>query len=138
MSAQIRIERKQYYEILERTQKGNLDVTHWLLWFLNSMMNALKTTEITLSKILYKAEFWSKHLNTAINERQRLILNKLLDGFDGKLTTSKWAKITKCSQDTSLRDIQDLINKGILQKEAGGRSTNYELCELQKINDRVK
>jgi Fic family protein len=132
MSAQIRIERKQYYEILERTQKGSLDITHWLLWFLNSMLNALKTTEITLSKILYKAGFWNKHLNTLINERQRLMLNKLLDGFDGKLTTSKWAKITKCSQDTSLRDIQDLINKGILQKEeAGGRSTNYELCELQ-------
>jgi Fic family protein len=131
MSAQIGIERKQYYEILERTQKGNLDVTHWLLWFLNSMMNALKTTEITLSKILYKAAFWNKHLNTAIHERQRLMLNKLLDDFDGKLTTSKWAKITKCSPDTSLRDIQDLINKGILQKEAaGGRSTNYELCEL--------
>jgi Fic family protein len=126
MSAQIRIERKQYCEILERTQKGSLDVTHWLLWFLNSMMNALKTTEITLSKILYKAEFWNKHLNTAMNERQRLMLNKLLDGFDGKLTTSKWAKITKCSPDTSLRDIQDLINKGILQKGASGRSTNYE------------
>ncbi|MDR3235132.1 MAG: Fic family protein [Prevotellaceae bacterium] len=131
MSAQIRIERKQYYEILERTQKGSLDITHWLLWFLNSMLNALKTTEITLSKILYKAEFWNKHLHTVINERQRSMLNKLLDGFDGKLTTSKWAKITKCSPDTSLRDIQDLIHKGILQKAAAGRSTNYELCELQ-------
>ncbi|MDR3237333.1 MAG: Fic family protein [Spirochaetia bacterium] len=128
MSAQIRIERKQYYEILERTQKESLDITPWLTWFFNTMKNAIDTTGITLSKILNKAGFWNKHLNTPINERQRLMLNKLLDGFDGKLTTSKWAKITKCSTDTSLRDIQDLITKGILQKEdAGGRSTSYEM-----------
>ena len=128
MSAQIRKERKQYYEILEITQKGNLDITNWLLWFLNCLMNALLSTESILSKVLFKAEFWNRHSKTLLNERQRLLLNKLIDGFDGKLTSSKWAKIGKCSSDTALRDIQDLIDKDILRKEdAGGRSTNYEL-----------
>jgi len=128
MSAQIRKERKQYYEILESTQKGNLDITNWLLWFLNCLMNALLSTESILSKVLFKAEFWNKHSKFILNERQRLLLNKLIDGLDGKLTSSKWAKIAKCSSDTALRDIQDLIDKDILRKEdAGGRSTNYEL-----------
>ncbi len=128
MSAQIRKKRKQYYEILEKTQKGNLDVTGWLLWFLNVLMNALESTESVLSKVLFKADFWTKHSKTIINERQRLLLNKLIDRFEGKLTSSKWAKIAKCSSDTALRDIQDLINKGILIKsEAGGRSTSYDL-----------
>jgi Fic family protein len=128
MSAQIRIERKQYYEKLEKTQKGNLDITDWILWFLQCLINAIETTEETLSKILKKAEFWKLHSTTILNYRQQTILNKLLDGFDEKLTTSKWGKINKCSQDTALRDIQDLIKKDILQKEAGGgRSTNYEL-----------
>lgn len=128
MSAQIRIERKKYYEILEKTQKSNLDITDWLIWFLNCLMNALKSTESLLSKVLNKAEFWKVHSSITLNERQKLLINKLLDGFDGKLTSSKWAKITKCSSDTALRDIQDLISKDILHKEqAGGRSTNYEL-----------
>lgn len=128
MSAQIRKERKQYYEILEFTQKGNLDITNWLLWFLNCLMNALLSTGSTLSMVLFKAEFWNKHSKIILNERQRLLLNKLMDGLDGKLTSSKWAKIAKCSSDTALRDIQDLIDKDILRKEdAGGRSTNYEL-----------
>jgi Fic family protein len=128
MSAQIRKERKQYYEILESTQKGNLDITNWLLWFLNCLMNALLSTESILSKVLFKAEFWNKQSKFILNERQRLLLNKLIDGLDGKLTSSKWAKIAKCSSDTALRDIQDLIDKDILRKEnAGGRSTNYEL-----------
>ena len=128
MSAQIRKERKQYYEILESTQKGNLDITNWLLWFLNCLMNALLSTESILSKVLFKAEFWNKYSKIILNERQRLLLNKLIDGLDGKLTSSKWAKIVKCSSDTALRDIQDLIDKDILRKEdAGGRSTNYEL-----------
>ncbi len=128
MSAQIRKERKQYYEILESTQKGNLDITNWLLWFLNCLMNALLSTESILSKVLFKAEFWNKYSKIILNERQRLLLNKLIDGLDGKLTSSKWAKIAKCSSDTALRDIQDLIDKDILRKEdAGGRSTNYEL-----------
>jgi len=128
MSAQIRIERKQYYAKLEKTQKGNSDITEWILWFLQCLINAIDSSEDTLSKILHKAEFWKLHSTTILNDRQQKIINRLLDGFDGKLTTSKWAKINKCSQDTALRDIQDLIKKDILQKEAsGGRSTNYEL-----------
>jgi len=128
MSAQIRIERKAYYEMLEKTQKGNLDVTEWIKWFLRCLINALKATDSVLSNILFKADFWAKHAKTLINERQKKLLNRLLDGFDGKLTSSKWAKIAKCSRDTAIRDINDLIDKGILQKEAaGGRSTNYEL-----------
>jgi len=133
MSAQIRIERKQYYKSLEKTQKGSSDITEWILWFLQCLINAIHSTEGTLTKILYKAEFWILHSNTIFNERQQKMLNNLLDGFDGKLTTSKWAKINKCSQDTALRDIQDLINKDILQKEpSGGRSTNYELINIAR------
>ncbi|KAF5076537.1 hypothetical protein DSECCO2_160040 [anaerobic digester metagenome] len=128
MSAQIRIERTQYYEILEKTQKGNLAITEWIKWFLNCLIQALKSTDSVLIRVLYKADFWSKYSNTLMNERQKKLLNRLLDGFDGKLTSSKWAKIAKCSKDTAIRDINDLINKDILQKEAaGGRSTSYEL-----------
>lgn len=128
MSAQIRLERKQYYEILEKTQKGNLDITEWIKWFLNSLINSLKSTDIVLNRVLFKAEFWRKHSNIKINERQKKILNKILDGFEGKLISSKWAKITKCSKDTAIRDINDLISKDILKKKAGGgRSTSYEL-----------
>lgn len=95
------------------------------------LINAIDSTEGTLSKILHKAEFWKLHSKTIFNERQQKIINRLLDGFDGKLTTSKWGKINKCSQDTALRDIQDLIKKDILQKElSGGRSTNYGLKEM--------
>lgn len=131
MSAQIRVERKQYYEILERTQKGNLDITEWLLWFLNCLSNSLNASKQTLSKVLFKAQFWKTHAIASLNERQRLLTNKVLDGFDGKLTTSKYAKISKCSADTALRDIQDLINKEVLQKEkGGGRSTSYELKQI--------
>jgi Fic family protein len=130
MSAQIRLERKGYYYILEKSQKGGLDITAWLQWFLNCLMDALGATDQTLAKVLYKQLFWNIHAKTIFNTRQKLLLNKLLDGFDGKLTSSKWAKIAKCSADTALRDIQDLIRKDILQKEsAGGRSTNYELIE---------
>ena len=128
MSAQIRLERKQYYEILEKTQKGNLDITEWIKWFLNCLINSLKSTDIVLSRVLFKAEFWRKHSNTIINERQKKLLNKILDGFEGKLTSSKWAKIAKCSKDTAIRDINDLISKDILKKEeGGGRSTSYVL-----------
>jgi Fic family protein len=130
ISAQIRIERKEYYEILEKSQKGNLNITTWIIWFLNCLVNTLKSTNSVLIGILFKADFWSKHAKTLINERQRKLLNKLIDGFEGKLTSSKWAKIAKCSKDTAIRDINDLIGKNILQKEvAGGRSTNYELKE---------
>ena len=128
MSAQIRIERKQYYEILEKTQKGDLDITEWVKWFLSCLKNALKATDTILTNVLFKADFWNKHSKTIINERQKKLINKLLDGFEGKLTSSKWVKIAKCSKDTAIRDMNDLINKDILQKEApGGRSTNYEL-----------
>lgn len=128
MSAQIKIERKRYYEILEQTQKGKLDITDWLAWFLNCLTSALKATDKTLAKVLFKVQFWERHGRTHLSPRQRNIINKLLDGFDGKLTSSKWAKITKCSADTALRDIQDLISKEILRKEqSGGRSTSYML-----------
>lgn len=128
MSAQIRLERKQYYEILEKTQKGNLDITDWIKWFLSCLLNALKSTDTILNRILFKADFWTRHAKAIMNERQKKLLNKILDGFEGKLTSSKWAKIAKCSKDTAIRDINDLINKNILKKEeAGGRSTNYEL-----------
>lgn len=137
MSAQIRLERKQYYEILEKTQKGNLDISNWIVWFLNCLINALKSTNSILTRVLFKAEFWQKHMDTAINERQRKLLNKLMDGFEGKLTSSKWAKIAKCSKDSAVRDINDLIEKGILKKEvAGGRSTNYELIGMPAGNTR--
>jgi len=130
MSAQIRIQRKEYYEILENTQKGNLNITDWINWFLNCLIHALKATDSLLITVLYKAEFWTAHATVLLNPRQKKMLNKLLDGFDGKLTSSKWAKIAKCSKDTAIRDMNDLIEKNILQKEAaGGRSTNYELVK---------
>lgn len=130
MSAQIRKERKEYYNILEITQKGSLDITRWLAWFLQCLDRAIAATDETLGGVLKKARFWEKHAATTLNERQRIMLNKLLDGFEGKLNTSKWAKITKTSQDTALRDIQDLIEKQILVKEmSGGRNTSYLLTE---------
>jgi Fic family protein len=126
MSAQIERQNKAYYDILENTQKGSMDVTGWLQWFFECLIGALESTDDTLAKVLTKAKFWEKHATTIINERQKLMINKLLDNFFGKLNTSKWAKITKCSQDTALRDIQDLIKKEILLKEpGGGRSTSY-------------
>lgn len=130
LSNQILAEKKGYYEILQEVQHSNGDITKWLVWFLNCLYRALVATEETTKKVLIKTEFWDKHKNTALNSRQRLMLNKLLDGIDGKLKTSKWAKMAKCSTDTALRDIKDLIEKGILkQEEQGGRSTNYELIE---------
>jgi Fic family protein len=128
MSNQILVERNKYYEVLEKAQHGSNDITGWLVWFLSCLENALINSTDMLDSVLTKARFWEKHIQTPLNDRQRLMLNKLLDGFEGKLTSSKWARIAKCSQDTAIRDIQDLINKEILQKEAqGGRSTNYEL-----------
>lgn len=134
MSVQIRQERDAYYDVLEKTQKNNyaakagIDITEWLVWFLACLNRALDTTESTLSAVFQKARFWEYHPAETINERQRMMLNRLFDGFEGKLTSSKWAKITKCSQDTALRDILDLVEKGILIKgSAGGRSTGYLL-----------
>ncbi|MEP7238938.1 MAG: Fic family protein [Ferruginibacter sp.] len=126
MSAQIRKERNAYYDILETTQKGTLDITDWLSWFLHCLQRSLQATDETLAVVLHKARFWEQHAKTVLNNRQVLMLNKLLDGFTGKLTSSKWATIAKCSQDTALRDIQDLMQKKILVKEVGGgRSTGY-------------
>jgi Fic family protein len=128
MSAQIQRERKEYYAVLENCQKGELDITLWIEWFLNCLKHAMATSEKTLEAVLVKAHFWKTHAGESFNERQRTIINRLLDGFEGKLNSSKWAKITKCSQDTALRDISDLLNRKMLTKhEAGGRSTSYEL-----------
>ena len=130
MSTQIRNERKQYYDILELTQKGGLDISDWLEWFLECLLNALKSSEILLGKVIFKHHFWIKNALRLENDRQKKILNMLLDGFDGKLTTTKWSRIGKCSQDTALRDIQDLMEKQILYKlPGGGRSTGYDLIE---------
>lgn len=131
MSAQIRIERNAYYDQLEATQKGALDVTAWLTWFLECLDRAIDGAEGILASVLRKARFWDAHADTAFNDRQRAIINRLLNGFEGKLTTSKWAKIAKCSQDTALRDIDQLVKHGVLVKDdAGGRSTNYALREV--------
>jgi len=131
MSAQIRVERNNYYKLLEETQKGDLDITEWLHWFLSCLHRSLQATDEMLAAILFKARFWRTHATTLLNARQQLLLNKLLDGFTGKLTSSKWAKIAKCSQDTAGRDIQDLVTKQVLVKEpGGGRSTSYTLAGL--------
>jgi len=128
MSAQIRLDQEAYYTTLGQTQRGSLDITDWLVWFLNCLRRALHQTEQQLAQVLTKAQVWSRFGDISLNDRQRLLINKLWDGFDGKLTSSKWAKIAKCSQDTASRDIQDLIQKGMLTKdEAGGRSTSYSL-----------
>ena len=130
MSAQIRLERSDYYDILEQTQKGSLDITAWMRWFLGCLDRAFDGAETTLAVVLQKARFWESRAGESFNARQRKIVNRLLDGFDGKLTSSKWAKIAKCSQDTAGRDINDLVNRGVLAKDpAGGRSTSYTLIE---------
>jgi Fic family protein len=131
MSAQIRAERNDYYTLLEAAQKGDLDVTPWMKWFLACLKRAFESAETGLAVVMARAQFWRHHRAIALNERQRLMLTKLLDGFDGKLTSSKWAKIAKCSPDTALRDIDDLIEKRILKRDdAGGRSTSYSLVDL--------
>lgn len=132
MSAQIRQERKAYYDILEATQKGDLDITHWLEWFLGCLSRAFEHAETILAAVLTKARFWERFAGVEFNERQRDIVNRLLNGFEGKLTSSKWAKLAKCSQDTALRDIEDLMRKKVLVKDtAGGRSTSYSLAKLK-------
>jgi len=137
MSAQIRNERKKYYDILEQTQKGGLDITKWLQWFLYCLQNALNSSSVILNKVLQKHKFWTDNSSRIEKERQRKVLNKLLDGFEGKLTSSKWAKITKCSPDTALRDINDLIDKKILYKlPEGGRSTGYALVQKYKTDSK--
>jgi Fic family protein len=129
MSAQIQIERKAYYGILESTGKGALDVTDWMIWFLGCLDRAIAGAESSLKSVLEKDRFWKMNARLPLNERQKLMLNKLLDGgFKGKLTSTKWGKLAKCSHDTALRDIESLINHGILVKDdSGGRSTSYSL-----------
>lgn len=128
LSAQIQQQRNDYYAILERTQKGNMNVTAWLLWFLNSLQAAIAQAEQTIAVVLNKARTWEKLSNIALNPRQIKVLNKMLDGFEGNLTTSKWAKLAKCSQDTAHRDILKLIELKVLAKaDSSGRSTHYRL-----------
>ena len=130
LSAQIQRERKAYYDMLERTQKGTLDVTEWLSWFLAALHRAVEQAQYTLDAVLTKARFWQRWATTPMNERQVKVLNRMLDGFEGKLTSSKWAALAKCSPDTALRDINDMVIRGVLRRaEAGGRSTNYELTD---------
>jgi Fic family protein len=129
MSAEIRRERDAYYTTLERTQKGSLDVTQWQEWFLSCLDRAIKGSLDVLGGVLNKARFWQSIAQQPLNARQTLVLNKLLDGFEGKLTTSKWAKLAKSSQDTAYRDILDLVDRGILRKDpSGGRSSSYSLA----------
>lgn len=131
LSAQIQREREAYYDILERTQKRSMDVTAWLAWFLDALHRAVDQAQITLDAVLSKARFWQRRATMPLNERQVKLLNKLLDGFEGKLTSSKWAAIAQCSPDTALRDINDLLTRSVLRKtDAGGRSTRYELNDL--------
>ena len=133
MSAEIRQERAAYYDILEQTQKGTLDITPWMEWFLGCLGRAIDGAQTILSAVLAKARFWERIQGTSINERQRLVLNRLLDGFEGKITTSKYAKLAKCSQDTALRDILPLVESGILVRNpGGGRSTSYSLAMVEQ------
>ena len=128
LSAQIQREHEAYYQILERTQKGSLDVTAWLTWFLSALHRAIGQAQHTLDAVLTKTRFWQHYTGTPLNDRQSKVVNRLLDGFDGKLTTSKWAAIAKCSADTALRDINELVSRGMLRRStSGGRSTSYEL-----------
>ena len=128
VSSQIRKERRDYYSTLERTQKGSTDVTRWLSWFLHCVGSAIDNAEATLDAVAVKERFWRDNNTVTVNNRQRLMLNRLLDGFEGKLTAAKWARIAKCSHDTALRDVNELISNGVLiRSEAGGRSTSYDL-----------
>jgi Fic family protein len=129
MSGQIRVERKTYYSMLERTQSGELDVTRWQTWFLECLLRTIEGAQKTLAAVLDKARFWERFAKEPFNQRQIKVLNRLMDGFDGKLTSSKWAKFAKCSQDTEHRDIVDLVKRGALKKDSGGgRSTSYSLA----------
>jgi Fic family protein len=135
MSAQIRDERGEYYRILEQTQRATMDVTDWMEWFLGCLSRAIEGAQSTLSGVMEKARYWEKLRDVPLNERQRLVIGRLLEGFEGKLTTSKWATLTKSSTDTALRDIQQLVERGVLVKnQAGGRSTSYSLAGLSPSN----
>lgn len=129
MSSQILAEKKQYYKVLQAAQHSSGDITEWLMWFLNCLQRSLLLSAQQLERVMQKAHFWMFHDQTPMNERQRLVLNKLLGDFEGKMQSAKWAKMAKCSADTALRDIKDLVEKGVLRQEAGGgRSTHYAVC----------
>lgn len=129
MTAQIQQERNAYYDMLERTQRGSMEITAWLEWFLACLGGAIDRADSTLAIVLHKARFWESVAAVPINHRQRGVLNRMLDGLEGKLTSSKWAKLAKCSQDTALRDISDLLERGVLIKDSsGGRSTSYSVA----------
>jgi Fic family protein len=131
MSAQIRQERANYYDILERTQKATMEITPWMDWFLQCLGRAIEGAQATLGSVLFKAHFWETFGDARLNERQRLVVNRLLDGFEGKLTSMKYGKLAKCSHDTALRDITALVERGILVRNAeGGRSTSYSLAKV--------
>jgi Fic family protein len=135
MSSQIRQERGDYYRILEHTQQGTLDITPWMEWFLGCLTRSIETARTTLSGVVDKARVWEKLRQVPLNERQHRVLAKLIDGFEGKLTTSKWAALTKSSQDTALRDIQELVERRVLiRNPGGGRSTSYALPTLDDSN----
>jgi Fic family protein len=139
MSAQIQQERTAYYDILELTQKGTMDITPWMDWFLGCLGRAIAGAQVTLGAVLFQSRFWEALADFPLNERQRLVLNRLLDGFDGKLTTSKWAKLGKCSQDTALRDILSLVERGVLiRNPKGGRSTSYSLAKSLQLSEGEK
>ncbi|MGZ8967549.1 MAG: Fic family protein, partial [Gallionella sp.] len=128
LSAQIQRERRDYYDLLEKTQRGEMDVTAWLAWFLACLGRAIKEADSLLEQVLMKAQFWERCAGVPLNARQIKLINKMLDGFDGKLTSAKWASIAKCSADSALRDINDLIERGLLKKsDSGGRSRSYDL-----------
>ncbi len=132
MSAQIRVERAAYYDQLEQAQKGTMDVTTWMEWFLSCLVHAIDGATSVLANVLAKSHFWESMATVELNARQRLVLNRILEGFEGKLTTSKWAKLAKCSQDTATRDILALVRQGILiRSPEAGRSTNYSLAQLR-------
>ena len=129
LSAQIQKERKDYYALLEKTQKGNLEATEWLSWFLACLLRALQEADQVLSNVLFKANFWRRWAGTPLNARQSKVINRLLDGFEGQLNNKKWAELGTCSSDTALRDINDLVDRGMLRRtEQGGRSTSYALA----------
>ena len=134
MSSQIRQERAAYYTVLERTQKGTTDVSDWMNWFLTCLGRAIEDAETALADVLAKARFWERIGNLPINERQRLVINRLLEGLEGKLTTSRWARMMRCSQDSALRDITELMEHGILTRsQEAGRSTNYALVDTNSL-----
>jgi len=134
MSSQVEAERKDYYKELERAQRGEPDITRWLIWFLGCLDRAVDASDERLAEVLYKARLWKHVSPLGVNNRQRKVVNRMLDGFDGFLTTSKYAKLAKCSQDTALRDVRELLEYGVLvQNPGGGRSTSYRLAAPENL-----